>query len=654
VSIANVSNLQSLARALGGEVRGNQVLAPGPGHSASDRSLSIKPDPSAPDGFVVNSFAGDNPIACKDYVRSKAGIEPFKANGKRKPAFDIGKIIATQSAGSGKPKGNIVATYDYTDDKGALLYQVCRLEPKSFRQRRPDGKGGWIWSVKDCRRVVYRLSDLLKYPDACVFVCEGEKDADRVASLDYCATTVACGDWTGDCAQALAGREVLILEDNDEAGRKKALEAAQALHNVAKTIRIVRLPGLPDKGDVSDWLDADARNASKFADVCFDTPLWIQTAPSSAPASPTPSSAPSITATNAFQWLDMSNWDREPVPERKWAIQDRVPLNQVGLFSGEGGAGKSIIELTKNVAHVAGKDWFGSMPEPGPAFYLGAEDDVDELHIRLTNIANHYGVTFDELIAGGLHVRCLLGQDAILCAATGKSGKVEVTDLYRQVYEAAGDIKPKNISIDCLTRAFAGNEIDRVQVYAFAMHMQALSMVASSSVTVLSHPSLQGIASGSGISGSTAWHGAFRFRQYLTSVKPDGGEQHDDDLRELQFKKNQYGPKAETVIVRYDHGLFLPVPGVGSLEKMAQNHEDDELFLTMLDQFDQQGRRVSDKPTAPNYAPTMFSKDPRVNGIRKDRLAAAMNRLFATNQIHVATYGKPSNPHYQLARGARQ
>ena len=65
-------------------------------------------------------------------------------------------------------------------------------------------------------------------------------------------------------------------------------------------------------------------------------------------------------------------------------------LNQAGLFSGEGGTGKSIIELTKNVAHVAGKDWFGSLPEIGPAFYIGAEDDKDELHIRLAAIARTY------------------------------------------------------------------------------------------------------------------------------------------------------------------------------------------------------------------------------------------------------------------------
>jgi RecA-family ATPase len=164
-----------------------------------------------------------------------------------------------------------------------------------------------------------------------------------------------------------------------------------------------------------------------------------------------------------LSWLDMSNWDREPVPQRKWAILDRVPLNQAGLFSGEGGTGKSIIELMKDVAHVTGKDWLGSMPELGPAFYIGAEDDKDEIHIRLAAIAKHYKVSFDELVAGRLHVLCLLGQDATLCAVTGKSGRVEPTGLYQQLYEEAGDIKPKNISIDTLSRAFAGDEIDRAQ-----------------------------------------------------------------------------------------------------------------------------------------------------------------------------------------------
>jgi RecA-family ATPase len=219
----------------------------------------------------------------------------------------------------------------------------------------------------------------------------------------------------------------------------------------------------------------------------MDTGARLDSAPANADA--TDKSPP-------VQWLDMSKWDGEPVPERKWAIGDRVPLNQAGLFSGEGGTGKSIIELQKDVAHVTSKNWLGSMPEPGPAIYVGAEDDKDELHIRLAAIAAHYNITFRELIDGGLHVLCLLGEDATL-SASGKSGKVETTRLYTQIYEA----EPKNISIDTLSRAFSGNEIDRVQVYAFAMHMQALAMVAGGSVTVLSHPSLAGNIVGVGYFG---------------------------------------------------------------------------------------------------------------------------------------------------------
>jgi RecA-family ATPase len=351
-----------------------------------------------------------------------------------------------------------------------------------------------------------------------------------------------------------------------------------------------------------------------------------------------------------LQWLDMSNWDGQPVPQRKWAIKDRVPLNQAGLFSGEGGTGKSIIELMKNVAHVTGKDWLGSMPEPGPAFYLGAEDDKEEIHIRLAAIAKHHGVTFKQLIDDGLHVLPLLGQDATLCAV-GKSGRVEVTGLYRQLYEAAGDIKPINISIDTLSRAFAGNEIDRVQVYAFAMHMQALAVVAGGSVTVLSHPSLAGIQSGSGISGSTAWHGAFRFRQYLKGAKAADAEQPDNDLRELEFKKNQYGPRGENIVLRYQQGLFLPEGGSSSLDKLARDATADELFLDLLRRFAAQGRNVSDKPTAPNYAPTAFADDADAKklSLRKADLKAAMSRLFSADMIYVETYGRPARPASRLS-----
>jgi RecA-family ATPase len=298
--------------------------------------------------------------------------------------------------------------------------------------------------------------------------------------------------------------------------------------------------------------------------------------------------------------------------------------------------------MQKDVAHVAGKDWFGSMPTVGPAWYLGAEDDENEIHIRFHDIAAHYGVTFKELIESGLRVLCLLGQDATLCAATGKSGKVETTALYRQLYEAAGDLKPKNISVDTLSRAFAGNEIDRVQVYAFAMHMQALAMAADGSVTILSHPSLQGIASGSGISGSTAWHGAFRFRQYLKSPKSTASaDEPDTDIRELEFKKNQYGPRGASIAVRYRNGVFMPVGSIPPLAQLAEEARVDELFLTLLDKFTAQQRYVTDK-TGRGYAPSEFEKSPDARGLKSPAFAPAMQRLFAQGKIIMAP--RPGSP----------
>jgi RecA-family ATPase len=180
--------------------------------------------------------------------------------------------------------------------------------------------------------------------------------------------------------------------------------------------------------------------------------------------------------------------------------------------------------------------------------------------------------------------------------------------------------------------------------------MQALAGAAGGSVTILSHPSLSGINSGSGISGSTAWHGAFRFRQYLSGIKPDGDEQPDTDLRQLEFKKNQYGPTAETIALRYQKGLFLPLPGVTSLDKVAKEAKADDVFLELLRRFDRENRNVSDKGGI-GYAPGLFAKEEEAKraALGKKELDAAMRRLFAGGTIWNAPYGKPSRPHHRLA-----
>jgi RecA-family ATPase len=352
------------------------------------------------------------------------------------------------------------------------------------------------------------------------------------------------------------------------------------------------------------------------------------------------------------EWLDMSSWDDSEPPPIEWSISSLVPREQVGLFSGVGGTGKTTIEAMKDVAHVVGLPWFNWMPMQGPVISVGCEDPDKIWRIRLTEIAKHFQTTFAQLIAGGFHLLNLFGQDATLFYHNGnKSGRIETTPLYKQIYQAAGDLKPINISLDPLARVFAGNEMDRTQVYGLVGHAQALALASGGSVTLLTHPSLQGIRSGHGYSGSTAWHDAFRFRQYLRTSKDDEDDEPvdpatDNGLRELAFMKNQYGPPATKLALRYQRGLFLPESGTSNLEKAAAEAKADQAFLDQLERTTIQGRNVSANPTSRNYAPTALAG----SGFTRRQLAAAMQRLFDKHKIEVESYGRPSNPHQRIVR----
>ncbi|MGH3054460.1 MAG: AAA family ATPase, partial [Gaiellaceae bacterium] len=122
-------------------------------------------------------------------------------------------------------RGKVIATYDYRDESDTLLYQVERLEPKRFRQRRPDGKRDWIYKLDGVRRVPYRLPDLLPaLVEAFVFIVEGEKDVDALYLLGLVATCNpgGAGKWRAEYNPHLAGRHVVVIPDADEPGRRHA------------------------------------------------------------------------------------------------------------------------------------------------------------------------------------------------------------------------------------------------------------------------------------------------------------------------------------------------------------------------------------------------------------------------------------------------
>jgi len=188
------------------------------------------------------------------------------------------------------PLGEIVATYDYLDAQGTLLFQVVRFKPKAFRQRRPDtgpdSRDGWVWNLDGVQRVLYRLPELLAAdPGAWIFVVEGEKDADALAGLGLVATCNpgGAGKWRDEYAEPLVGRRVCVIPDRDDAGRVHAQNVARRLVGKAAEVRILALPG--EGKDVSDWIAAGGTAIALLA-LADAAPPW--TPPAAAPGSDGP------------------------------------------------------------------------------------------------------------------------------------------------------------------------------------------------------------------------------------------------------------------------------------------------------------------------------------------------------------------------------
>jgi RecA-family ATPase len=652
-------SLQALADALGGVISGGGVLAPGPRHSTSDRSMSVKLDAAAEGGFVVHSFAGDDAIVCRDLVRNRLGLpawQPKKGNGhtpdpprslasaspsRRSPPRSPSPS-SPSSAPSGEPK--ITATYDYRDADGSLLYQVLRFEPKDFRQRAADG----TYKLDGVKRVLFRLPELIEDSAAFVFLAEGEKDCLRLVDLQLCATTISGGTkWTPELVEPLRGRDVVILPDCDAPGAMKALEAATALHGIANSVRVVRLPGLlgkPGSKDVSDWLDYDENRAGILATTCLAAPLWV-------PGAEAKKDDAAPVVLEPLPFIDMSKWRVDQAPEREWAVRDLIPMRNVFLLSGEGAAGKTLLMLQLGIAHALGKDWIGTLPEPGPFLYLGAEDDTDELHRRLDDILKLYRADFPDL-ADRVHLLSYAGEDAVLACTNSKAGIVTPTALFERLLKAASGIKPVMIGIDTSADVFAGSEIDRSQVRQFVGLLRKLAINANAAVIVTTHPSLAGINSGTGLSGSTAWHNTVRARAYLTTMKTDKDEEPDPNLRILEFKKNNYGPVARSIALRWENGVYKPVASLGSFDKLAAERSAETVFLALLLRFNSQNRNASPNP-GQTFAPTIFSREPEAKGLKIGALKDAMSRLFENNQIHTELVGPPSHQRARLLAGPR-
>ena len=375
-------------------------------------------------------------------------------------------------------------------------------------------------------------------------------------------------------------------------------------------------------------------------------PDWVQERLAAAFPIETNGQAKPATTPPTLAFLNPTEWAGRTVPPRRWLVPHRIPLANVTMLAGDGAAGKTTIALQLTAATVRGTDWLGSVvDEPGPAIFFTGEEDHDEIHRRLAAIIEHHAIGFGDL--AGLHLLCLPGTDAVL-GAPDRAGVIRPTALFASLSLAASKIRPSLIAIEAAADVFGGNENDRAQVRQFIALLRGLALATGAAVVLIAHPSLSGLASGTGTSGSTAWNNSVRSRLYFTSTKSSDDEA-DADARELRVMKSNYGPAGEIVRLRWRGGVFVPAGSTGTLELVAAEAAVDQAYLDCLDAVHGSGRGVSPYPSNA-YAPAIFEKMPQAKGHRAKALATAQERLFNSGKIENTKIGPPSKARDRIVR----
>jgi RecA-family ATPase len=330
-----------------------------------------------------------------------------------------------------------------------------------------------------------------------------------------------------------------------------------------------------------------------------------------------------------------AEFEGRPVPPRQWLVEGVIPHRNVTLLSGDGGLGKTILALMLGTSLSTSTDWLGFKTKQGPCLYYGAEDELDELHRRVDQIRHGLGLSWGDL--ADLHLKSLAGEDALLSRLD--HGIIKPTKLCAKLETRIRELGAIASIIDTSADVFGGDEISRTQVRQFVGLLMGIALRNNCAVILLAHPSLSGMASGTGTSGSTAWNNSARSRLYLEAAE--------GDARLLHFKKSNYGPKGKPLRLRWQNGVFVPEDGEKASASAQASAEI--IFLNLLDAYTTEGRNVGSS-TASTYAPKVFDADRRSKGIGRNALRDAMNALFEKGEITNEEFGPPSHRRKRIIR----
>jgi RecA-family ATPase len=340
----------------------------------------------------------------------------------------------------------------------------------------------------------------------------------------------------------------------------------------------------------------------------------------------------------ALPVIDPRVWQGKLVPERQWFVEGLIPDRTVTNLSGAGGSGKTEIILQLVAASSLKTQWFGKDVSVGPCLYYGAEDEADELHRRLETIVQRAGRNLSDL--DGIRLIPMAGLDAVL-AEPDRKGNLAPTLIFPKLESQAKVLRPKLIVIDPSADVFGGDEINRAQVRKFVSMLRTLALDIDCAVLLLSHPSLSGLNSGTGTSGSTAWNNSVRSRLYLEVPNES------PDERVLKVVKANYGKTGEAIAIRWNDGVYDLDTGPDPVVDKILNKSADDVFMAVFRKLTGQGQALGPN-VGPTYAPKKIASHSDAKGYNKQKLADAMQRLLDGGRLRIEITGPPSRRYTQL------
>jgi putative DNA primase/helicase len=323
-----------LARLRGVRRNGSAWQALCPAHADRNPSLSISEQEGT---ILVHCHAG----CSQEAVLAAAGIE------------------ARGLFGDSYAHARIVAEYSYLDERGEQLFQVVRYEPKGFRQRRSDGMGGWLWNLHGTRRVLYRLPEILA--EKSLLICEGEKDCETARALGIVATCNAggAGKWREEYSEHLHEKQIIIIADADEPGRKHAETVSASLQWKAPSIKVLELPGAKD---LSEWVEhGGARDA--LLELIRNAPERKST----------------TQVTGGFILTPLADLLARPDIPVEYIVENLLVAGTVACIVAKPKVGKSTFARNLCLSVSRGVDFLGLKTKQGECIYLALEEREEDL-----------------------------------------------------------------------------------------------------------------------------------------------------------------------------------------------------------------------------------------------------------------------------------